>query len=152
MKILVSLLLLFTTAAYTYDDSMFELEEIRIDYMQFRPGSRDPLINQLPNRELGNLLDLNITTSLFKYGYWKSLVHSYTDQYADSHSFGQYRVIGLNMEVGVRLTSFLDVFAWHYSQHTLDNVSYPGGFPVQDAYGIHIYLLDKNKHNTIFNF
>jgi hypothetical protein len=153
-KYLVIFTLLISPIAQAKEFHIIELDEVRVDYVSFFPGGRDPFIthNGLDNRELGKMLDININTTLFKYGYFRSLIHSYVDAYKDSHTDGQFRSVGLNMELGIRLTPFLDVYAWHYSQHTLDYTSENvGGFPVQDGIGIHLYIFSNQRKDSIIN-
>ena len=152
MKVFFILLSLLSSISYAEEFHFVDLDEVSVKYISFFPGGRDPLItnNGLLDRELGKLLNLNIKTTIFKYGYWNSLVHSYTDAYSTTHFDGQFRSVGLNMELGIRITPFLDVFAWHYSQHLLDTSSINvGGFPVQDGIGINLYLYRKEMHDSI---
>ncbi len=142
----------FATLADADEFHLIQLEEVRVDYMNFLPGGRDPLLsyNGLPNRAPGKELDVHIDSTIANYFYWNNMIHSTTDVYTDTRKDDQFRVIGLNMELGVRLTSWLDVYYWHYSQHLLDTTYAYGGFPVLDAVGIHLYLYRKTTKDSIF--
>jgi hypothetical protein len=154
-KYLICLLLLITPAALADEFKLIELDELRVDYIDFFPSGRDPLIthNGLTNRELGKLLNVEIKTTLLKYGYWRSLVNSMTDAYSDTHRDGQFRLVGLQMELGLRVAPFLDVYGWHHSQHLLDHPSTAiGGFPVQDGIGIRLYIFSKDRKDSLLDF
>lgn len=145
--------LVYAGNIFASDFRILQLDEVRVDYMSFFSKGRDPMItnNGLPDRELGKLLDMQISTTVLKYGYWRSLVHSYTDAVMNSEGGSQFRSVGLNMELGIRLFSQLDIFYWHYSQHLLDTTSDKiGGFPVQDAVGIHLYLYSSDRKKSLF--
>lgn len=156
MKLLIIISLFISQLAFADDDfHLLDLNEIKLTYIDYFPGGRDPIIsnNGLPNREPGKLLDASITTDVLKYGYWRSLVHSETDSYVDTKKDGQFRLVGLNMEIGVHVTPAIDVFYWHYSKHLLDTTSDNiGGFPVEDGVGINITIFSKNKREGIINW
>lgn len=145
--------LMFPSISEARDFKLIVLDEIRVDYINYFPGSREPALTNGTNRELGNLLDLNVHTTILKYGYWRTLVHSFTTNYADNHQPDQFRLVGLQMEVGLRVTSFLDVYMTHYSQHLLDMPSDAiGGFPVNDGVGIHIYIYSNQRKESLLKF
>lgn len=142
----------FAAACNAREFSLIELEEVKITYMSFFPGGRDPLIsyNGLPDRSPGKQLDLRIDTTVANYFYWTNTVHSLTDQYASTGHEGQFRVVGLNMILGLRVASFLDIYYYHFSKHLLDAVYAPGGFPVVDSIGFNLYLFRKDKKDSLF--
>lgn len=150
-KIILFCFFLVTPSSYGVEYNLITLDELRVDYISFTQGGRDPLISDigLPNREIGKLLDLNVNTTILNYFYWRSLIHSYSDAYSNTHENGQFRVVGLNMELGLRLTHFLDVYGWHYSQHVLDTGPIRSGFPVQDGIGIHLYIYSKDRKESL---
>jgi hypothetical protein len=152
-KYIILIMLIIPNIGYSRDFKVIELDEIRVDYMKFADGGRDPALTNGTDRELGMLLDLNVHTTLFKYGYWRTLVHSYTTNYADTHKPDQFKLIGLNMELGVRVTNWLDIYYSHYSQHLLDMPSEAiGGYPMNDGVGIHLYIYSNQRKNSILNF
>lgn len=58
---------------------------------------------------------------------------------------GQFRLVGLQTRLGIRLSSYVDFGFYHFSQHLLD-YQYPmGGYPVQDAFEFKIYLMKRPK-------
>ncbi len=131
---------------------LIDLDEVKISYTSFFPGGRDPLIsyNGLPDRSPDKQLDLHIDSTIANYLYWNSTVHSLTDQYASTGKSDQFRVIGLHMTVGLRLTNFLDVYYDHFSQHMLDTNYVYGGFPVTDGIGFNLYLYRKSGKGSVF--
>ncbi len=123
---------------------VLELDAVNVNYKQFTPGGRDPLIssNGLEGRYLDKELNLTVNSNLFKYGYWNNMVHSMTDQDLDGR--GQFRLVGWNMKLGVHLGPYLDVQYEHFSKHILD-APYAPGFPVQDSVGIVIHLYRRDR-------
>ena len=147
MKYIITLLSFLIPSISLAEFHIIELEKLRIDYMWYKPGSRNPLITQnayQPNRTMTSYLGADITTTVLKYGYVNTLVHSAVDGGLDG-SWGQYRLIGLQVELGVRLLPFLDLFMYHHSQHLLDTEYSYGRFPSEDAFGIHVNIFDKYK-------
>ena len=124
---------------------VLELKEVKVEYKKFL-YARDPLFT------LGNpkeQLNIGIKTDLLGVFYWHSFVHGTTDN-------SQYRRVGLQMNLGVRLFNSLEFEYKHHSQHILDaNYPYrqegaPDKFPVEDSLGINIYLFKANKERSIF--
>lgn len=152
MKYLLLLTLILPLSSWA-DFHLISLDEIRVDYINYFPKGRDPLIteNGLEGRELGKSLSINIESTLLKYGYWNTLVHSATDSYSDTHANGQFRSVGLQMELGIRPFSFLDLFYYHHSQHVLDT-ELPYRFPVADGVGIHIYIYSNKRRESLLNW
>lgn len=144
------LILLLSTKAFGFD--VVSLDKVVIDYKTYLPGSRDPLINSngLLNKAPGQSLNLSLNTTLLKYAYFNGTVHSTTDIDLSTNS-GQFRVVGLEAELGIRLTPFLNLYYYHYSQHLLDTTYQFGGSPVLDGVGVSIILFSKEKHDSIFN-
>jgi hypothetical protein len=115
---------------------LIELRESYINYKYFVHPGRDPLFTDLPHKEE---LNLHVNTDILRYMYWDNMVHSMTDA-------SQYRVVGLNTKLGVRLSGILDVQFEHFSKHMLDTVHpWMRGFPVEDSVGINLYLYRPDK-------
>ena len=150
MKYLMLVGLLFTQPAFAW--KLIELQEASVDYKYFTPKGRDPLItgNGLKNKELGNELNLNVNTDFLKYFYFNNLVHSMTDRDATTHTGGQFRVVGLNMVVGVRVAPFLYLYYDHFSKHVLDHHNVNDSFPVKDSFAFKLFLYGKDKKESIF--
>jgi hypothetical protein len=146
------LLFLFAASTAMSDDvSGVELHYVGIEYKKFFSGGRDPLVTQngLPDRELGEELNLSVDLSILNYLYWNNTVHSMTDSYING-GVGQFRVVGWKYEVGTHLFSFLDVGLHHFSRHLLD-YTYPyGNFPLQNAIVFRIKIFDKQKTESLF--
>lgn len=157
MKCLATVLSIFlfplvlNSHAFANEFHILELDELRVDYMSYFAHGRAPLItsNGLDNRELGKELDLSFNSSVLEYGYFSTLVHSTTDAMYDTGAGGQFRAIGMKLELGVRLSPYLDIYYQHHSQHTLD-LTLPYGFPEYDAVGLHLYLYGPNRKQGVF--
>lgn len=138
--------------AYTnvYAADIFSLEEISLDYIKFQ-GARDYPISLLEGQQLTDFVDLNINIDVLKYFYFNNKIHS-----AESSTDGdisQFRVVGWEYRIGVRLLSFLDVGLYHYSEHVLDN-NYPIslGSPEMTGIELRIYFYKKHKHDSLLDF
>ena len=116
-----------------------ELREVSVDIIHALPGGTDPLITQNQNltpRGIGNHLELLMDTSLFRYFYWDSRIHSTTDIVIDQDgttSAGQFREVGLEMRLGVQLFEGARLGYYHHSVHLLDTDYSGGHFPVEDG-------------------
>lgn len=145
MKFLFLLLLLPTIALA--DWHLIEVQEVNVEYKQFLDGSRDAIVSQ---DGLGNLIDkevnLNINFDISEYFYWNNMIHSIVD--SNGVSGGQFRLIGWNFRVGLRLTNYFDIEWEHFSQHLLDVIS-PFPNPTQNSINIRIYLYRKNPNENI---
>ena len=144
-KILLSLIILLfpiTSQARTF--KLFEVNEINLEHKIFLPGSRYPLIT---NNGLGNNLEkelnLNLNIDVLKYGYFNNHIHSMTD-ISPGANYGQFRLIGWNFHIGIRLTNFLNIEYEHFSQHLLD-AQFPYDFPLQNSVNIKLFLYKKEK-------
>lgn len=147
MKYFINLFIITTLFFNSYSSraDFIELNEIKVSYVNFFSGGRDPLIsyNQNPNK----LLDLDVNTNFATYFFWNNKIHSMSDN-------SQFRVIGLNTLLGLRIFDFMDLYYYHYSQHLLDTATYQygGGFPLLDGIGINLYLFQKKnkKDSSVF--
>jgi hypothetical protein len=133
---LLSLILGLTDNAVGSDTfKLGELEEVSAQYKHFYPGARDPLFyNSNPKEEL----NLTVNTTLLHYLFWNNRIHSMTNA-------SQYYVVGWNLQLGVRLTPFLELGYDHFSKHLLDDKLPNQRFPVTDAYFLNLYLY-RAKH------
>lgn len=138
LKKLLLINLLVTQIAFA-NFKILDLEQVRVGYKNFI-FARDPMFwDSTPKEQI----NINIETSLMKYGFWNSFVHGTTDE-------SQYKRIGLQMELGVRISNSLEVSYKHHSQHMLD-CTYPyQRFPVEDSVGVYLYLFRKDKKESIF--
>lgn len=120
---LLALLLILSTQARA-----IELRSLAVHYQWFDSSNRIPDLDGFKAKEG---LALSMETDLFWRFYWNTSIVSLTDP-------GQYRLVGLNMHLGARVTESLSVEYEHFSKHLLDHgdAGYPAGkFPVQDSLG-----------------
>lgn len=140
----LAFLFLLNPASCLADFKILQLDELSIDYRNYtliNPKARNILLYPDPPKEAVNV---NINTSLLKFGYFNSIIESLT---TDS----QYRTIGLQVFLGIRISKYADLGLWHRSQHYLDGqfVSIPK-FPSEDALQVKLYLYKRQKQDTIF--
>lgn len=145
VKLIIVLLLFLTIAAKADMGDLLSLNQFALDYKNFaaiNPNARNLLIYPEPPKE-GINLDINL--DVLKYGYWDSEIQSLTTD-------GQYRAIGLETRLGVRLFDSLEVGYWHHSQHVLDRqIQSIPSFPVEDALELKIILFkSKEKREGLF--
>jgi hypothetical protein len=124
----------------------FELRSLRVDAIRFFDGGHDPLLTESgqEGRGLGAQLDLHMDVDVFRYFFWNSTVHSLADRriFAGDEA-GQFRLINLQMQFGLRLFSVLDIYYWHSSAHLLDTTYTAGHWPVQDGVGITLKIYES---------
>lgn len=136
-------------------DDFISVKTVSIDAKSFFPGSHNPLItdNGLPNKAMGQELNLNVDTDLATIFFWNNTIHSDTDDVINvdgSHSNGQFRLVGLETSLGIdfrQISSDIPVTFgyYHYSQHELDGVS-PWHYPVEDAVQVKIFLYQRSSN------
>lgn len=110
--------------------------ETMITAEKFTPGGRAQI---LPNQdEPGSRMTLESNTDLFKYSYWDNRIWGMTNE-------SKFAAVGWEYNLGVRLSSQINVFYRHHSQHMLDEKFGPNkGFPVEDSLGVTIYLYRRD--------
>jgi hypothetical protein len=120
-------------------DDFIQLDELSIDYRDYalvNDKARNLLIYPESPKEG---INLNINTTFVSYVYWNSTIESLTTS-------SQYRGIGLQSSLGIRLNNYIDVGMWHHSQHVLDRVSGDmPNFAEEDAIQLKVYLYRKDK-------
>jgi hypothetical protein len=127
---LIALLALMTESR-ARDFSLFETREVVLTYKRYVDEGRDPLIYPEDHKES---LNLGLKIDVLKYGFWDSQILTQTTD-------AQYRSIGLDTNLGVRLTPWLDVSFHHMSQHLMDRPhSFMHKYPVEDSVNVNIYL------------
>lgn len=142
--LIIVAILLFTLASMAAEWSPIELQELSVQYINLEKIN-DKARNFLtwpesPTEKINVLIDTNILT----HGYWNSKILSQTTD-------AQFRSIGLETHIGVRLTNFLDMGYYHYSDHAIDrNVGGMPKFPVEDGIELRIYLYRAKDANSIF--
>jgi hypothetical protein len=104
-----------------------KLDELTLTYRNYawlNENNRPLLIYPESAKEA---LNLQTNIDLFKAGYFDSTVESLT-------TGAQYRAVGLQLNLGVRVTPEISIGYWHHSQHVLDRSQYESRpFPVEDA-------------------
>ena len=125
---------------------MMELTELSINLQRYGGYSRYPLVTDFPDRYLDRGLSVTSKSTLFEYGYWDTTTFSKTD--ADKQGWSQFRTVGLEMSLGIHLTSFVDMGLFHRSEHLLD-VGTTARYPLLDAFDMTIYLYKKNETKAV---
>lgn len=148
----IFVLLLNMQLSHADDFGFLDLRELSVDAKSYYPGGHYPLItdNKIPGgRSLDKELNLSIKTDMLKYFYWDSTVHSMTDKTLDGYH-GQFRLIGLEFGVGLRISSSVEFGYYHYSEHLMD-ASLPWHFPVRDALQLKVFLYrTKGERDSLF--
>lgn len=142
MKYLLTLLLLPSVALA--DFKLVELNQVALDYRNYgmlNDKARNLLIYPEHPKEAINVI---VNIDLLKFAYWNSTIESLTTP-------SQYKSIGLDTRLGLRVSNFLELGIWHHSQHVLDGTqSYMSKFPSEDAVQVKLFLYRKEKQDSIF--
>lgn len=152
MKFLIALLFLIPFKGYSQNQAILsnlkilDVDQFYIEYEQFK-GRRDPYLPEFNDRwrDRTNVkFNVNILGAL----YFDSRIHM------ESLDNGTYKSGGWEWFVGARLFSWADIFFHHHSQHVFEknvpSVEGKNTFPVEDAYGIRIKLIDGPKRRSLF--
>ena len=157
ITILVCIILLISSlfiSSFSKADeyNIVNVDELKINYKSFFPGGSNPLIteNGLLNRTLDKELSLTVNTFIFNVFYWNNRIHSLTDKENVPNGIGQFRLVGLESQLGVNLTPWVSLEYYHHSQHLLDYMYPYGHFPVEDAFSLNIFLIRSKKTDTMF--
>ena len=131
---LIAIVLAFyaMATAEASDWHVVDLTEASLNYRNYallNPNARNLLIYPEHAKEG---IDVGLKMDLLSYGYFDSQIESLTTD-------AQYRSIGLQFGLGLRVTDYLNVGYWHHSQHVLDRgpQSYEK-FPSEDALEVRI--------------
>lgn len=146
------LILLIASCVISKADA-FELQEVSVEYKKFSGGSYTPLINTngLPDRAMDHELNLNLNADLIDgIVFFNNKVHSQADKSAVDGGSGQYRLVGWNYKLGVRITDSFHVQMEHFSRHLLDTSYAYGPFPREDSVGFIFYVYGGPKNKGIF--
>ena len=123
---------------------LMEFQELSIDYKNFALLNKNNYDSLLYPEAAKESLNVNIKTNFLNYAYWDSTIESMTTD-------KQYRSIGLETRVGLRLHSTIDLGLYHHSEHLIDRAhSFMSHFPVLDAIEFKLYLFRKQKTDTLF--
>lgn len=140
MTMILTSLLAIIGLTNAYAVELVEPRDIYLDYKHYNQSARNPLILNGPERDA---LELHLNSNLAHYFFWDNTVHGTTDS-------GGYRLIGLIMELGVRIHPNIELEYYHHSQHLLDSVYPYSKFPVEDAFQVNIYFYRVSKEPSVF--
>ena len=144
-KIIFALVFLLISYPAKAND-LFELDKVQIDYKSFANGGHDPMIQDsgLVNRQADKYIDLGLDMSFLYVFYFNNVVHGTSDTPITGTANGQFRTVGWQYELGVRVTDYLNVGMGHHSQHMLD---YEGvnHFPVENWVGFSVKLFESKR-------
>jgi len=96
------------------------------------------------HRELSKELSLVWNLDLGRYMYWDNKIYGLMDREPGEFS-GQFRVVGWDFQLGVRLCSYLNFEYEHFSKHVLDYKYPTEGYPSEDSFGIRLYLFRRDQ-------
>jgi hypothetical protein len=119
-----SFALLLVTLLLPVSSLGVELRELSIQYKRYNEGTRYPYMMTKPNDGLNLKMDIDVIGGL----YFDNRIVSNTDD-------GQYRFVGWNFQVGLRLFPALRIQYEHFSQHLMEQVNPATRFPVEDSIG-----------------
>jgi hypothetical protein len=118
-----------------------QLDEVSVDWMHYHPYSRSPYFYDSQMKD-GIAIHMN-SDMLFDYLYWDNTVHTDTDD-------TQFHTVGWKFELGAHVTSFLNLYYHHHSQHIMDGQLPYMKFPSEDSYGITINIYNaRPRGNSI---
>lgn len=123
---------------------LLELNEASIDYRSYQAlgmGSRNLLIFPDTPKEG---ININLNIDVLRFCFWDNEIQSLT-------TGAQFKSIGLESRIGMRVTSWLEFGLWHRSQHVLDGVgSFDFNYPTEDSLQFKIYLYRKPNREPAF--
>jgi len=115
-------------------DWVLGLDELSLDYRNhamMNPNQRDALLFPESPKEA---INLNVKTNIMQVFGWDSQIQTLT---TDS----QYRAIGLQTSLVLRVSQSFEIGFWHQSNHLIDRQSATlPRFPSQDALSVKLYL------------
>lgn len=109
---------------------VMKLDEASIYYKKYHPSARHPLFYDSSPKES---LNLGTNVDLLQVIGWDSVVQSMTND-------SQYYMVGLQMQLYLRITQQLEVGYYHQSQHLLDHTYPYQRYPVEDAVTVRLTL------------
>lgn len=127
------------------DYGVLNLSELSIDYKNFKalnPASYEVMTYPEPPKES---IFINLKMDLLHYLYLDPTIESWTTD-------AQYRGIGLEARLGLRLTEYVDIGIYHHSLHELDRnqqLNIPH-FLEQDSLEIKLYLYKTKSREALF--
>jgi hypothetical protein len=126
------ILMLVPVNAWT--GQMIEARELSLTYRKFHDSSRHPLLYRT---KPDSGIDLDVNMDIARYFFWDNKIHALMDQH-------QYRLVGWNFKVGLRVFQSLEVQYEHHSQHLLED-RYPyAPYPLEDSIGFKLILFRKD--------
>jgi hypothetical protein len=124
---------------------IIDLNELTLDYRNFavlNPNARNMLIYPEPPKEG---INVGMKVDVLTYLYWDSQIEALTTD-------AQYRAIGLETRLGVRVSHYLEIGYLHHSQHLIDrDHAYMNKYPVEDSIQVKLYLYRaKGEREPLF--
>jgi hypothetical protein len=129
MLLWTALFLLLNRTGRAADWHLLELDQLTADYQHYPFFNANPYYPAPKNDELA-LSQRSVVGGVFLFD---TTVHGWSDS-------AQYRLIGLELKLGLQITDHLDLYYRHHSQHLLD-VPDTQHFPVEDSVGITLYFV-----------
>lgn len=138
---------------YILGDNIANASPLNIDYLDFEASkfeaNRDPYTPNTAPDYYTHRAALNFTMSIFGNLYWAHNLHTETVP-------GGVKTVGWEWDLGLHLTSYIDLFKHHHSRHVVEEESdvrwkdSSGRFPVEDSYGVRLIFVPTNKPNRLW--
>ncbi len=137
--------IVWATNADARDFHLVDLNELGINYRNYAMLNDKARVLLLGDEHPKEGINVLMKFDVLKYGYLDSQIESLTTN-------AQYRSIGLQLRLGMRVSDFVELGVFHHSQHVLDKASEGyAKFPVEDAVELRIYLYrSKESRRGIF--
>lgn len=117
-----------------------ELTDAGVKYQRFFDNNYTPYLDGAQREKLTLILDVDLLPTV----YWWNRIEGVTDE-------TQYRHIGWNFGLGLRLTPALSIGYEHHSQHALDRATPLGAhFPVEDSVGFTWHFILPKSGKSLF--
>lgn len=138
------MVLLLITRSEAGENWFLQADEVSVTWKKYHPYSRHPAFYS--DEQMNDALELTLNTDILGVFYWDNRVHAET-------STAQYRHIGYETKLGIRVFSWLEAGWYHHSQHGLD-AAYPSmKFPAEDAYSVKIMIFNQRpRGRTLTGF
>lgn len=118
---------------------LLDLDEVSAEYNHYLQPTHSAYFNESEK----DGLSVNVDSTVAKYLFWNSTVHGTSNN-------SQYRLIGLYMQVGARVSRYVDLSVWHHSQHLLDGGDeYGRHFPVENAVELKVYFYRRERREAL---
>jgi hypothetical protein len=120
-----------------------DLNEVTLTYKNYQMVHKNNRHLLLWPEKPKEAITTTLNFDILKYAFWNNNIHAMT---TDS----QYRSIGLETRLGIRILPQLDISFYHFSQHLLERAhSSVLPYPLEDAVEIRFNIFNKNKRDSI---